>query len=180
MPKKKKESTENTLQPADASAKGTAEQIVAGFDALDEKQRKAVVVLAEAGFRIGQTRRNGAVSLAGSAAGVGRHTIYNWLKIEAFADALEACNQMFVTECLQALRMNAISGDTRAICERLIVLDPEAFDRQMARDKMRWEHEERMLDKRIAAGIPAGDERPLPDFSYVEAPPGTPPPKSSH
>lgn len=154
--------------------------IPAGIAHLDEDQRKAVMVLAEAGFRVGQRRRNGAVALAASAAGVGRHTIYNWLEIPEFLDALEACNQMFVMECLQALRKNANSGDTRAICERLIVLDPETFDRQMQRDKARWEHEERMLDKRIAAGLPTGDERPLPDFSYVEMPKGEPPPKRSH
>lgn len=161
----KKKSTDTNATGGDESSIPLPEILTR----LSEPQRRAVTVLAEAGYRINSGRISGAVSLAAAAAQVSRITIYNWLKIEEFSDALEACNALFIVECLENLRRAARAGDTRATLERLIIFDSEAFDRQLARDRLRFQHEKEMLQLKIAAGLDVNDDNP-PDFNYTELP----------
>jgi hypothetical protein len=161
-----KKKTHDTSAPDGADAPGPLPEILTH---LSDQQRRAVTVLAEAGYRINSGRLSGAVSLAAAAAQVSRVTIYNWLKLSEFTDALEACNALFIVECLENLRRAARAGDTRATLERLIIFDSEAFDRQLARDRLRFQHEKEMLQLKIAAGIDVNDNAP-PDFNYTELP----------
>src|SRR5690606_8535129 len=105
MTRKKKEPTKTKKK----SAKGKSEADAPFIALEDERQRKAVTVLAYNGYRKGSGRRSGATVRAAQVAGVSERTLHKWLKDPKFVDAIEALKGEIVAEAMDTIREEAKS-----------------------------------------------------------------------
>lgn len=136
----------------------------------DQRQVKAAMVLAYNGYRKNAGRRTGALTHAAREANVDPTTVYRWLEEPSFLAAIEEVTAQLITECFEGYRLAIRKGDGRSIEALLAQLDPE-LDRQLQRQKLAQEHEEKMLKLKLEAGQDPDADQELPDIVFRETGP---------
>lgn len=150
---------------------------------LDERKRKAVGVLAYAGYRRGEKCRSGAITNAARQAGCDRNTIYAWLEDPEFLEAIDEAKEVVRLTCIDGLVRGAKRMNVAACIATLKIIEPEVYDEQHRRDAQKHEyavameelkHRHRMEEMELRArhGMPEEDDFEEPDFSFRETAPG--------
>lgn len=152
---------------------------------LDERKRKAVNVLAMAGYVRGQKCRSGAITNAARNAGCDRGTIYDWLEDPEFVEAIDEAKEIVRVQAVNGLVKGAAKSNVAACMAILKIIQPELYDEQLRRDEVKraheremfrlnCEHEEKMLRLKIELAEKTADDGDyaIPDIVIRETLPG--------